>query len=459
MAQGTNYITNPSFSVNATGWTATGGTQALDTTHAQPGAGQNCLALSPTTAVCYTTYSCAGLTIGKRYTASAYYEVPVASACSILIQAGATAGWDSRGQTGRWGRVSVSFTALTTTVAVLVGTVGGVTGQPFYIDKVLLTDGDGVGPYFDGDYPQCSWTGTAGASTSTCAPLVLFTPTTEEMVLAGGLALQTVAWNISTKTGRYAISAQRGDNTKVPGATGATFVKHKPADTGLYTLSMWVLGTLANGTIPFIGEGRRVFEQNLAQLLQSIRKTFEPVTLSAWQPDGTVRQTTGDLNAATDPTLYAGGQIGQFNAVFEILPGVWQDWFAIATVGSAGAGWSNQNLLMPGLIGGTAVIEDAVVTVHGPAVNPVVSNPNTGVSIQLNATLGTTDVWVIDSGAFTSTLNGTSNIGSITHSGHQRFVVIPPGELMAAPILNLTATGTGTNTNLSVTARRKHWTA
>jgi len=56
-------------------------------------------------------------------------------------------------------------------------------------------------------------------------------------------------------------------------------------------------------------------------------------------------------------------------------------------------GWANTN---------------PVVTITGPAVNPVLSNVTTGQSITINYTLGASDVVVIDLNLKTVTLNGTS---------------------------------------------------
>lgn len=462
---GVNYSTNPSFEVDLSSWTFTNSTASRDAS-AQPGTGTYAAKLvasggAPITA----THTVSGLTAGNRYNFSYYAKVvPVAGTFSVRASSIDTPGTMSQGQQGYWTRQWVAFTAVASTVTITVqSTTNNLAGDVLYLDLVKLCDGEFPGPYFDGDYPFGAWGGTPGKSTSTNSAFLDSSwqglVDAETAVVANGLCLQNWAWNVSSKTGRYLIPGVRGANTKTPGLRGSQFVRNRPVDSGLWTLSMWVLGCFPDGSIPAWGDSRRIFERNWAQLMQHLMSVSAPIDLYAWQPDGSARHAQGTIGGETEGTMQMGGRRAEASFIFEILEGAWADCVAYTKAGTPGAGWSNQILTLDGLVGGSAPIEDAIVTVHGPAINPRVTNAATGTWVQYNGTLAATDVWVADSGQWTSTVNGTGVLTNTQHFGHPRFLVIDNGNNFAPPQVQMTATGTGAATNLTVTANRQHYTA
>lgn len=463
MAAVTNLITNPSFETNTTSWTAANGTLSRDTTVVTPGTGVASGKVVATAASVVTlSYTATGLTIGQAYTFSFYSKisavttdfslVPTVTGVINPVMAAQTTGDD-------FVRRYVGFIATGTSHTLVISSTANLSiNDTFWVDRVMLNAGNLL-PYFDGSYPFSAWTGTANASTSTNTAFdSTYKLNTDEVVVAGGLCMNTQAWNITTKTGRNTVSNFRGDDISVPGVSGQTFVPNKPLDSGSYTLTGWVLGIHPDGTVPPNATAQRVvWQKNYETILRACLNSAAPVTVYSWLPDGSVRQTSATLvGNSPDPTLQFGGRRAEVSLVFEVLPGMWQDVMSTTITGTASAAWSNQSLALTALANGTAPIEDSVITVTGPITNPTVSNTVTNTSITYTGTVPSGQTWVIDCGAWTSKVNGVSVLSSTTHSGHARFVVIDPGPTNVGPSIKLTGSGTTTATNLAITAYRKH---
>lgn len=451
----TNYVVNPSFETNLTSWTATGCTATRDAT-ATPGTGGfSCKMVATGGSAMQEAITVAGLTIGKYYVASFYSKNTFTTFGMQLTIAGNTSEAQRSG-INAFVRVRVGFTATATSHSLVIASdTSNTASDTAYIDMVSITDGNLIQPYFDGSYPFSTWTGTANASTSTNSVFAIGAETTSEAVVVNGICLNTLAWNITTKTGRYSLPNTRGDNAKVPSGRGSTFIPNKPIDDGIWTLSMFLLGANPDGTVPRRAAQRILFEQNLAAILNAVLSYSAPVTIYAWQADGSVRKTNATLTGsnAVDVTMTMGGARGEFNLVFDVLDGVWTDYIPATVAGTASAAWSNQTLsLAPVLSGGTVPIEDAVITVQGPATNPRVTNAATGTWVQYTGTLSSIQSWVIDSSQFTSKVNTVSVLANTTHFGAPKFLVIDP----VSPQATLTCTGSGVQTNLSITAARQH---
>ena len=458
-----NLVTNPSFEVNTTGWTFTGATGSRDTyPHVVMGSRSGSAKLvatggAPMTAA--TTVS--GLTVGANYTVSFYGKISGASNFSVVADVnGHVVGQRPFVSGDTFGRRVMGFKATATTATVTITTeINNVAGDTLWLDNVMVNQ-DTLLPYFDGSYPYSSWTGTAHASTSTnsvFATSLAGYVTTDEVIVVNGLCLNTMAWNVTSKTGRFTVPVSRGEDITVPSATGRTFVPNKPLDAGLFTLSMFVLGCLPDGTIP--PDNQSEFVKNFEQILRQCFNPHAPLTIYNWKPNGSVRMAKGTLigaDNAIDPTMYMGGARGEMVLPFEILSGVWSDFFTTSIQGTPSASWSNQTLSLTPLADGTAYIEDAVITVTGPITNPVVSNSVTNTSVTLTGSVPAGQTWTIDCGAWTSVVNGSSVLQNTTHSGHSRFLLIDAGSLSGPPSVTLSGSGTTTATNLSITAARKH---
>lgn len=177
----TNLITNPSFEVNTSGWTAQANiTLVRDTNQFKSGTASGLVTQTASggsnTAL---QLNLSGLTVGKIYTLSASVK---RAAGTAGIQIGLQTGFhqqissnDSRWVAGTsWSRLWITFLATASGMGsyfssndtFTVSTGNAASGSAFNIDEVQLTEGPILHEYFDGTTPGCYWTGTAHASTS-----------------------------------------------------------------------------------------------------------------------------------------------------------------------------------------------------------------------------------------------------------------------------------------------------
>lgn len=466
-----NYCPNPSFEFNATPWSALGNTSLTRVPAFMGGNGQWAGKFTATgTGKATGAIIATGLVVGRPYIASFYVQAqPVASTpFSVQGSVGSAVGSETKLTVERPLRLFVPFTATATSAQLQIASLtNNASGDYFLVDLVCITEGVTLGPYFDGDSPNAAWdVGTPGNTTSTCPPFaraLLGNVNTAEVVLVDEFCLNTAAWNVTTKTGRYSLPSTRGDNVTAPSARGQEFVGNKPIDSGLWALSMFILGAYQDGTAPPSGSAKRdTFDKNFEKIVQQCVNLARPITLYAWQPDGSVRTTQASClgsNASIDPTLTMGGRRAELTVPFDILSGVWCDYYVQTIVGVPGSSWANDSLVLPGLVGGTVDIEDSIIIVQGPITNPRVADPFTGTWVQYSGSLSSSQSWIIDTAEWTSKVNGVSVLSNTSHFGYPKFLLISAGTAFRPPSVTLTGSGTGGTTNIIVKAARTFWTA
>lgn len=176
-------------------------------------------------------------------------------------------------------------------------------------------------------------------------------------------------------------------------------------------------------------------------------------TLTHYRPDGTVVAASGQVNGWTSPR----SDLGPFTPVQQGPMGIWylakvpfnlaDPYFygSTVTVGPTdlSSGTAVQTLVHPGTVRGWK----AVFTFAGPCTNPQVVNAANGYTLQALVTVASGHALVIDCGAWTALLDGTTNeIGTIVHSGGFPFMFVEPGSN------SLTSTATGTGAGATVTS-------
>lgn len=203
-----NYVANPSFETGTSGWSATGtgASIAADTTNFAPDVGEygnllyNAGAVSLKVSIASagsaqgTTTTISNLIIGRQYTASAYVEPGTGIADVVMTIANGTGNASSAGTaygagsygggqygglpatlaqlpTGQYYRPSCTFTATadTHTLSLTALEVSGASYPiNFWVDAVLVEDGELLQPYFDGSFgANAFWEGSmTGLATS-----------------------------------------------------------------------------------------------------------------------------------------------------------------------------------------------------------------------------------------------------------------------------------------------------
>jgi hypothetical protein len=183
-----NYITNPSFEVNTTGWSAVAGATLARTT-SEFNTGSASLSVTNTNASAAqfgTSGAMIPLIAGEgTYYLSAYVKLASGNASanyflrflqyaeqnSPSTVAAGNIGIQNLSYTGDWVRLSAPFTknigANFLTIRVVTGSNNS--GEVFYVDSVMLEKSDTLGSYFDGSSGGF-WSGSENASFSGATP-------------------------------------------------------------------------------------------------------------------------------------------------------------------------------------------------------------------------------------------------------------------------------------------------
>jgi hypothetical protein len=135
---------------------------------------------------------------------------------------------------------------------------------------------------------------------------------------------------------------------------------------------------------------------------------------------------------------------------------VWWEDENVTTQSTAAGSSLPKNLDLTSFTSMTGIIEDAVITVHGPITQPKVTDAETGAWVMYNGNVGSGQSWVVDVGAFTSMVGATSVMENTTHAGGYKLLVIPNvNGANEYPRLTLSGSSGGSATQLTVAARRK----
>jgi hypothetical protein len=177
-----NWVSNPSFEVDTTGWSAVAGsTLSRDTVNYRSGVASLKVVNATASAAQYSNIP---LVAGSgSYTISAYVKLETgATTANYFIRqlqyenidgttvAAGNIGTQSLSVTGDWVRLTGTFSKAPTSnyLNIRVVTASTTTGDIFYVDDVMVEKIDSVGSYFDGD--TGFWAGTAHGSYSGYTP-------------------------------------------------------------------------------------------------------------------------------------------------------------------------------------------------------------------------------------------------------------------------------------------------
>jgi hypothetical protein len=171
-----NYITNPSFETNTTGWTAGGGPLTRVVGVGKSGVAFGRITADGTASAFITT---AGITVlpGSAYTLSAYVRANIAARFQAFLRNGSTALLVENvtlTPTGDMTRIEVT-TIIPAGVTTITARIAGANpngsnpaaGSLFDFDAIQFEAGAHASPYFDGSTSGGAWTGVAHASAST----------------------------------------------------------------------------------------------------------------------------------------------------------------------------------------------------------------------------------------------------------------------------------------------------
>jgi hypothetical protein len=183
-----NYISNPSFEVNTTGWLSVAGatlarttdefntgSASLSVTNSSGSAAQfgDTGTMIPLVAGEGTYYLSAYVKLANGNTSANYFlrVLQYENQDSAGTVAAANIGIQSLSYTGNWVRLGASFTKSGSANFAIIRVVTGsaVAGEIFYVDSVMLEKSTTLNSYFDGSSGGF-WAGTAHASFSGATP-------------------------------------------------------------------------------------------------------------------------------------------------------------------------------------------------------------------------------------------------------------------------------------------------
>jgi hypothetical protein len=179
-----NYVPNPSFEVDTTGWSSiSSATLARTTSEFNTGAASLSVTNASNSAAAYTFiplvggegtyYISAYVKLASGNSAANYFirQLQYEDTLSVGTVSTGNIGLQNLSYTGNWVRLSGSVTkqASANFITIRIATSSTVSGEIFYVDSVMLEKSDTLGSYFDGG-SNGFWSGTENASFSGATP-------------------------------------------------------------------------------------------------------------------------------------------------------------------------------------------------------------------------------------------------------------------------------------------------
>lgn len=146
-------------------------------------------------------------------------------------------------------------------------------------------------------------------------------------VTVGGVSLDSLVWNVRTIGGRLATAGRKGANAELAGLDG-TMWRSKPLAELQLPLSMWIVGSNTDGTVPQDGSVRSKMRDRYRQLLQIMGQQQGLVEVV-----DVARQVRcfAEIQGAVTPVTMAGGTRAEVEFPLIVPAGCWEDVAAFAT--------------------------------------------------------------------------------------------------------------------------------
>lgn len=290
--------------------------------------------------------------------------------------------------------------------------------------------------------------------------------TSDRPVSVDGVRLDTLAWNVQ-KINR-ATAPRRSGDYDIQNMDGVVPSVNDPLEPTTYGLEMWLRGTDADGSVPVAGS-RDTLRANLDEVLHLFGKRHALLDLREKVSDTLERRAWAKVVDSIQPDLNTPGGQGTFTVALTIPAGVWED--VDATDQTIDAPVTAAELT--GLQGATERVNDAIFLVTGPANTPRITDPATGMWVELGANLAGGQFWRFNSATWASRYGaglglgsadttGTDGSGVTTTGGPSRAYGLPLTPIRDTGLRRVRATLTAASgivavtTKLSTRTRRKY---
>lgn len=284
-------------------------------------------------------------------------------------------------------------------------------------------------------------------------------------ITVDGVALNTVAKAVETKSGRLVTAAARGGNAVVAGRSGSIWTPGKVQEEGRIVLPMWVLGCDDDGLVPTTEALQFYANKDLLQRVFSKRHALLEVL--ATQPDASVRRCYAECTTFVDFQSFSPND-ARVTVELTIPSTYWED-NTLLDVNVAGL-TNGQTGTPTSVNGGTAPVEDGLYVVRalgGTITNPRLTDTTTGAYVQYNGVLAANEDWYINAARWISRkgagmgfndTGGTNIIGTTVRSGlGSRLLALTPNPVSGATSAVVSGTfGGGATATVFFKGRRKY---
>lgn len=283
-------------------------------------------------------------------------------------------------------------------------------------------------------------------------------------MIVDGIALDSLAFNITTRSGWDYLPEPVGSNVRVPGRHGSLW-RRKDFAEGRMVLDCFVLGCDELGRIPLGSDAEVEYRRNLDKLLAVFGRRDGLLTVEKTQVDGSSRLNYGEVTAAITPDFPGSSPAATFRVELTFPDPLWVDAAGPQTIEPAASATSPRTHRLDALSGTAAPILDAVVLVEGPAAIPRVTDVKSGAYAELGRNLAAGETWRLRAGDYVSETGtglgytggaATNRLTQTVISASPRYLPLTPDPAhRMTPSLELSGSGFGATTRLRVRATRR----
>ena len=243
-----------------------------------------------------------------------------------------------------------------------------------------------------------------------------------------GTNLMTLAYNVRSMGIDESLPARRGDNILIPGINGQTYVS-KDYEQRNIEIAMWMhtRGTATSSTVSAANAGTNI------ETLTALFGADGTHTLTRTRGTTTLTATVEVRNVRIEPQGPYHYNVGLSLTMADPF------WYATSTT-TATTGFSSVPTNLSVTNNGTYQAERVTITLTTASGNGITNPKFTCGStwVQYTGVVDNGEVLVINTGAYTATVDGVSVLGNITHNtSYTRWLAIPRGTN------NVTVNGSG----------------
>lgn len=226
-------------------------------------------------------------------------------------------------------------------------------------------------------------------------------------VTVDGVRLDSLAWNIETRTGRDLEPAVVGENIDTGARDGNIWVPHKKRGPGRYVLSMWVGGTDEDGAVPVGNDDYEKYIENLdsLKLMFGVTHRLLDVRFQYDEAGTKIRQVLAEKTAIITPEMQASYP---YTAKFTVelnVPGAFMQDVADSNFDSGAAlvPSSSFTLATPApFSAATAPMRELYTVLDGPATNPEIWDDRNQHFVRYNGIVANGSQWVVNTTTWSS---------------------------------------------------------